>query len=350
MFFNSYADPAGLPAMNSPSLLSFCHPTLNDYQDLGYPETSLLSNQPDVFSFADSFPLQTLFSTPPPYCQSSSISPRLSNGSMESMEFAPFSQMTLPDISGSDMSSSFFLPNPPAHFPQLGNEISFFEPENTMPILNLQQTPPSYFFSDINEVPALQSSEVWPTQQAATPEPKPKRKATTSKRATPLSASSAKSYPLVSSPSSSKSTQRAKKSGRSSHVILTDSPMSVTQGGYARKYACTWEGCGKAFTTSGHLVRHKRIHTGEKRYKCAMENCTSRFSRQDNMLQQSVFSPHRTYIQTLLKILPWKRANQAILFPQLSHPFLVQISTNPAGFCGPFIHSIQPAHRLFFDK
>ncbi|EFP91293.2 uncharacterized protein PGTG_17150 [Puccinia graminis f. sp. tritici CRL 75-36-700-3] len=300
MFFNSYADPAGLPAMNSPSLLSFCHPTLNDYQDLGYPESSLLSNQADVYSFADSFPLQTLFSTPPPYCQSSSISPRLSNGSMESMEFTPFSQMTLPEISGSEMSSSsFFLPNPPGHFPQLGNQISFFEPENTMPTLNLQQTPPSYFFSDINEMAALQSTEVWPAQQAPTPEPKTKRKPSASKRATPLSGSSSKSYLPVSSSPTSKSTQRAKKSGRSSHLILTDSPMSVTQGGYARKYACTWEGCGKAFTTSGHLVRHKRIHTGEKRYKCAMENCTSRFSRQDNMLQH-----YRTHFSSKSRRIP----------------------------------------------
>lgn len=64
------------------------------------------------------------------------------------------------------------------------------------------------------------------------------------------------------------------------------SDVSITPGGYARRYACVWEGCGKAFTTSGHLARHHRIHTGEKRYECLMAGCKSRFSRQDNMLQQ----------------------------------------------------------------
>ncbi|KAI9499803.1 hypothetical protein BX070DRAFT_180066, partial [Coemansia spiralis] len=52
-----------------------------------------------------------------------------------------------------------------------------------------------------------------------------------------------------------------------------------------RKYVCTFTGCGKAFTTSGHLSRHFRIHTGEKNYHCLYPGCTSRFSRQDNMMQ-----------------------------------------------------------------
>ncbi|KAJ2797878.1 transcriptional repressor [Coemansia guatemalensis] len=52
-----------------------------------------------------------------------------------------------------------------------------------------------------------------------------------------------------------------------------------------RKYICGHIGCGKAFTTSGHLSRHYRIHTGEKNYHCLYPGCTSRFSRQDNMMQ-----------------------------------------------------------------
>ncbi|KAJ2326547.1 transcriptional repressor [Coemansia sp. RSA 2702] len=52
-----------------------------------------------------------------------------------------------------------------------------------------------------------------------------------------------------------------------------------------RKYPCTFPGCGKAFTTSGHLSRHFRIHTGEKNYHCLYPGCASRFSRQDNMMQ-----------------------------------------------------------------
>ncbi|KAJ2443834.1 transcriptional repressor, partial [Coemansia sp. RSA 2424] len=52
-----------------------------------------------------------------------------------------------------------------------------------------------------------------------------------------------------------------------------------------RRYRCSFEHCGKAFTTSGHLARHQRIHTGEKNFACQYPGCSSRFSRQDNMMQ-----------------------------------------------------------------
>jgi hypothetical protein len=49
-----------------------------------------------------------------------------------------------------------------------------------------------------------------------------------------------------------------------------------------RRYTCH---CGKSFTTSGHLARHTRIHTGEKNYVCPEVGCAARFSRQDNCMQ-----------------------------------------------------------------
>ncbi|KAG2205524.1 hypothetical protein INT47_005898 [Mucor saturninus] len=52
-----------------------------------------------------------------------------------------------------------------------------------------------------------------------------------------------------------------------------------------RKYHCIEPGCHKSFTTSGHLARHNRIHTGEKNFPCLFPGCQSRFSRQDNMMQ-----------------------------------------------------------------
>ncbi|KNC98318.1 uncharacterized protein SPPG_06711 [Spizellomyces punctatus DAOM BR117] len=42
-----------------------------------------------------------------------------------------------------------------------------------------------------------------------------------------------------------------------------------------RRYIC--KECDKAFTT--------RIHTGVKPFACLLEGCSSRFSRQDNMMQ-----------------------------------------------------------------
>ena len=44
--------------------------------------------------------------------------------------------------------------------------------------------------------------------------------------------------------------------------------------------------CSKAFTTSGHLSRHARVHTGERNHKCPFPGCETRCSRQDNLQQQ----------------------------------------------------------------
>ncbi|KAI9098867.1 hypothetical protein DFS34DRAFT_92674 [Phlyctochytrium arcticum] len=50
-----------------------------------------------------------------------------------------------------------------------------------------------------------------------------------------------------------------------------------------RRHQC--EECPKAFTTSGHLRRHTRIHSGIKPYHCLLEGCESKFARHDNMMQ-----------------------------------------------------------------
>lgn len=50
-----------------------------------------------------------------------------------------------------------------------------------------------------------------------------------------------------------------------------------------RKHVC--KVCARSFTTSGHLARHNRIHTGERKHVCPWPSCGARFARQDNCMQ-----------------------------------------------------------------
>ncbi|KAF7312913.1 hypothetical protein MKEN_00975700 [Mycena kentingensis (nom. inval.)] len=50
-----------------------------------------------------------------------------------------------------------------------------------------------------------------------------------------------------------------------------------------RTHICGY--CSKAFSTSGHLSRHVRVHTGEMNYSCSFPGCTTRCSRKDNLRQ-----------------------------------------------------------------
>ncbi|KAJ7029280.1 hypothetical protein C8F04DRAFT_963154 [Mycena alexandri] len=51
-----------------------------------------------------------------------------------------------------------------------------------------------------------------------------------------------------------------------------------------KRYVCP--DCEKAFSTSSHLGRHSRVHTGEKNYRCNFPGCETRCSRLDNLHAQ----------------------------------------------------------------
>ncbi|KAI8899293.1 hypothetical protein BC833DRAFT_524893, partial [Globomyces pollinis-pini] len=51
-----------------------------------------------------------------------------------------------------------------------------------------------------------------------------------------------------------------------------------------RKYVCAFPKCQRSFTTSGHLSRHTKIHTGDKPHICLIASCHKRFSRKDSMM------------------------------------------------------------------
>lgn len=65
------------------------------------------------------------------------------------------------------------------------------------------------------------------------------------------------------------------------------SSSSPLQTAAKKKHLCPT--CDRAFTTSGHLARHSRVHTGERNHKCPFPGCETRCSRQDNLQQQYVY-------------------------------------------------------------
>ncbi|KIM38610.1 hypothetical protein M413DRAFT_447606 [Hebeloma cylindrosporum] len=65
----------------------------------------------------------------------------------------------------------------------------------------------------------------------------------------------------------------------------TSSTSTSTSTGPAAKQKHVCGTCDRAFTTSGHLARHSRVHTGERNHKCPFLGCETRCSRQDNLQQ-----------------------------------------------------------------
>ena len=81
-------------------------------------------------------------------------------------------------------------------------------------------------------------------------------------------------------------------------AVMKLKPTKTTTAGQRTRHFCKI--CSTGFTTSGHLSRHNRIHTGEKNHICPHEGCGQRFSRHDNCNQH-----YRTHANK--KKRNWKR-------------------------------------------
>lgn len=69
-------------------------------------------------------------------------------------------------------------------------------------------------------------------------------------------------------------------------VQMSPSPELKVLAGKKKKASFECSSCTRKFATRSHLVRHSRVHTGERRYACDYPGCEMRCSRKDNLQQQ----------------------------------------------------------------
>lgn len=78
-----------------------------------------------------------------------------------------------------------------------------------------------------------------------------------------------------------------------------------------KPFSCSWEGCDKKFARSDELSRHRRTHTGEKKFVCPV--CDRRFMRSDHLTK------HARRHMTTKKIPSWQaevRSLNKMAFPK----------------------------------
>ncbi|KAJ3071985.1 transcriptional repressor [Podochytrium sp. JEL0797] len=81
-----------------------------------------------------------------------------------------------------------------------------------------------------------------------------------------------------------------------SNRVVLPTPLRVQEPDVpkTRNYRCLVDGCGLDFLSKGHLIRHVRIHNGERPFKCSLPDCELTFPRSDTAIKHS-----RNHVQKL---------------------------------------------------
>jgi hypothetical protein len=80
---------------------------------------------------------------------------------------------------------------------------------------------------------------------------------------------------------------------------------SKNMAGKKKKATFECQHCARKFATRSHLVRHSRVHTGERRYACDYPGCEMRCSRKDNLQQQLVLPLSIYFAIISFLVHPW---------------------------------------------
>lgn len=77
-------------------------------------------------------------------------------------------------------------------------------------------------------------------------------------------------------------TRKNKKRVPNDYLVSVDMGDGTFETIVKRRYKCTFDGCEKTFSTSGHVARHERVHKQQGDFCCEYQGCHARFSRPDN--------------------------------------------------------------------
>lgn len=87
------------------------------------------------------------------------------------------------------------------------------------------------------------------------------------------------------------------------HLLTCHFSLSLPPSG-EKPFSCSWDGCDKRFARSDELSRHRRTHTGEKKFVCPV--CDRRFMRSDHLTK------HARRHMTTKKIPSWQADVQSL--------------------------------------